>query len=188
MRAEDSEVLESILTNFYDYNMFGSQVFWTQEKEDTFEDSYFHHIESGVEINETRDGATKNLVDTSLVYDDIDDWKTANNSYYTMSESKNLNTTILFIEGTRDTDYVTKNNVDALTKSYFPYGGEATDGFVMPYVEGTSVNKASTGAKISLPLKTGRVTSFYDNHTSILSGGPVLATLIKWVPKTGGLR
>lgn len=187
MRAEDSTVLESILTNFYDYNVFGSQVFWTQEKEDTFEDSYFHHIESGVEINETRDGATKNLVDTSLVYDDIDDWKTANNNYYAINGNKNLNTTILFIEGMRDTDYVTKNNVDALTKTYFPYGGETTDGFVMPYVESTSVNKASTGAKISLPLKTGRVTSFYDNHTSISSGGPIFATLINWIPKVGGL-
>lgn len=184
MRQEDSDVLEDVISNYCEFNLNGENAFWTEEREDSFGDAFFHHIEAGLEINETRDTATKNLVDTDPYYNDITDWKTENNNYYRMSESKNLNTTILFVEGGRDTDYGSRADVDALTKTYLPHGG---GGLKMPYVQSTSVNWAATGAKISLPLKTGRTTSFYNNHTSIASGGPMFATLIDYVPKIGGL-
>lgn len=184
MRQEDSAVLEDVISNYCEFNLNGENTFWTEEREESFEDAFFHHIEAGLEVNETRDTATKNLVDTDPYYNDISDWKTENNNYYRMSDSKNLNTTILFVEGRRDTDYGSRTDIDALTKTYLPYGG---GGLKMPYVQSTSVNQAATGAKISLPLKTGRTTSFYNNHTSIASGGSAFATSNAYVPKTGGL-
>lgn len=173
MRAEDQKVLETILTNFEEFNT--DENFWTAGREALFTSpSYFYGMSGGSDLSAPRNQQPeKSYTPSVMAYNSLADWKNEVNRYYTTT--KNIDDkTILFVEGNRGTNYASRGDSEAKHVYYFPYNGNSTDGLTSSYYENESINNTNTGAVISIPTLQGRVTSFYPNHLTIDGNGAVL--------------
>lgn len=167
MRAEDEKVLTKIIDNFVDYNALPAE-FWTQERLGRFSTPAFFFGNNGQNVNYTREDAIHSFYNPSeKAYPTQEDWQTQNQKYLRMSGNKNLESTILFVEGRRGTDYSSDLTSGAEPEQYFPYDGNNTDGLTMSFNENASVRSSSTGAVISLPIKGQRASGFYPMHKSV---------------------
>lgn len=184
MRAEDEVILNKILTNFEEYNN-DAEHFWTTTREDRFASPPFYYAQPSGESPRTavRQDAPKQLYDqTEKAYETISDWENENKNYFKTAHPIE-DTTILFVEGHRKTNYTTRMDSDAGHEYYFPYDGEDTDGLTSALCENHAVLSTNTGAMISIPTKQGRVTSFYPNHLSIDGIGTAVHTSIHYTPQ-----
>ena len=182
MRNQDSAVLNKIVSNYSEYNK-SSNSFWTTEREDAFTTgSNFYGYYDAADHSDIRDNVKKARYDTSEnYYASIDDWKSANNRYYSTSQTIK-NTTILFVEGQRRCAYESTVDVSKPSEEYFPYSAD-TDGLLAPVYGTTSTQSKLTGAVISLPKKDGtRVSGFYDNHTTVSGASGFLIENDPYVP------
>lgn len=183
MRNQDSAVLNKIVSNYSEYNK-SSNSFWTTEREDAFTTgSNFYGYYDAADHSNVRDSVKKARYDTSEnFYTSIDDWKSANNRYYSTGQTIK-NTTILFVEGQRRCNYESTVDVSKPTEQYFPYSAD-TDGLLAPVYGTTSPQTKLTGAVISLPKKDGtRVSGFYDNHTTVSGSSGFLIENDPYVPQ-----
>lgn len=167
MRAEDEKVLTKIIDNFVDYNTLPAE-FWTQERLGRFSTPTFFFGNNGQDVNYTRENAIHSFYkSTEKAYQTQAEWQTQNQKYFRMNGDKNLESTILFVEGRRGTDYSSNLTSDADPEQYFPYDGNNTDGLTMSFNESASIRSSSTGAVISLPIKNQRAFGFYSMHKSV---------------------
>lgn len=167
MRAEDEKVLNKIIDNFVDYNSLPAE-FWTQERLGRFSAPPLFFGNNGQDVNYTRQDAIYSFYNSSeKAYPTQEDWQTQNQKYFKMNGDKNLESTILFVEGRRGTDYLSNLTSDAKPEQYFPYDGNNTDGLTMSFNKNANVRSSSTGAVISLPIKGQRASGFYPMHKSV---------------------
>ena len=167
MRAEDENVLNKIINNFVDYNNLPAG-FWTQERLGRFSTPAFFFGNNGQNVNYTRENVIHSFHNPSeKAYLTQEDWQTQNQKYFKMNEDKNLKSTILFVEGRRETDYSSDLTSGGRPEQYFPYDGSNTDGLTTSFNKNAGVRSSPTGAVISLPIKGQRASGFYPMHKSI---------------------
>ena len=191
MRSEDELVLLKVLNNYLDYKSDATS-FWTQAREDKYSNgTYFFSLgttPSQTEVNYSRNNVPISIGNQALAYPAIGDWKTVAESYYNTGTVNN--TTIVFLEGQRDCDYINDNRPDVTGVTYFPYDStftdniNNTDGLPSSYSRSGAVSECNTGAVLSLPYKNGRTNSFYP-HTSILPNHGINAALWTAIMKSG---